>query len=348
MRALPRIDARPTRRALAMIPLGLAAALAPDPRPTPAATSRGAGAVLALVCDDASGTVFAGTAAGGLYRSADAGANWAIVEGALAGLSVSALVADSGDPGTVYAGTNGAGIFRGAGKEWAAANTGLTNLFVEALAADAGPPRAIYAATDGGVFQSRDGARTWTDVSAGLPETFATAVAVLPDGTVLAGTRRSGIYKRDPGGERWSVSAGFGRATVRGFAASGEPATIYVASEGGLFKAPGSGDGWTPVNAGLTSTSILALAADPAGAGRLYASTVSGLFRTTNGGGTWSAVETGAAGSFFNTVVVPRQPAGVVLAGADGAVVRSADSGKTWTVAKLPPPPAVEEDEEEQ
>ena len=97
MRAVPRTEGIRRLGRLALFPIaGLAAALAPVPAPTPAPAARGAGAVLALAWDDASGTVLAGTAAGGLYRSADAGANWTIVEGPMTGLSVSALLADPG------------------------------------------------------------------------------------------------------------------------------------------------------------------------------------------------------------------------------------------------------------
>ena len=331
------------RRPTAAVLVLLAAALASEAR----AQERGAGSVLTIAVAPGSATIFAGTAAGGLYRSDDGGETWALVEGPLAGLSVSAVAIDGAEPSILCAGTNGAGVFRSAdgGRTWAESKSGLTNLFVEALAFDPGPPRGVLAGTDGGVFRSADGGQTWMEASDGLAERTVTALAVPPGGgAAFVGTKKSGIYRRYASG-KWSAAAiGLGRGAVRGLAiCAAEPRTIYAGTESGLFRSTNGGDGWTPVNSGLTSTSVLALAVDPAAPSRAFAGTVTGLFRTTNSGTNWSTSETGA-GSFFNAVAFG--PSGSVLLGGDGAIARSADGGKTWTAKKLPPAPPAAEDEE--
>ena len=310
------------------------------------AEDRSAGSVLALAFAPGSAAVFAGTAAGGLYRSDDGGESWALVEGPLAGLSVSAVAIDGADASILCAGTNGAGIFRSTdgGRTWAESKTGLGNLFVESVVFDPGPPRAVLAGTDGGVFRSADGGQSWKDFSEGLPERTVTVLAAPGGGAAYAGTKKSGIYRLDASGKWAAASAGLGRGAVRSLAVcAAEPRTMYAGTESGLFRSSNAGEAWAPVNSGLTSTSILSLAVDPGASSRAFAGTVTGLFRTSNSGTNWAGAETGA-GSFFNVIAFGRS--GAVLLGGDGAIIRSADGGKTWTLKKLPPAPPAAEDEE--
>jgi photosystem II stability/assembly factor-like uncharacterized protein len=203
----------------------------------------------------------------------------------------------------------------------------------------------VYAATDGGVFRSEDAGKSWKAIREGLTDSFATALTLAgSSGVLLAGTRSAGVFRLDRGATRWT-GGGTIRATVKTIAVHPtEPATLYAATEAGIFKSTSGGETWSPTNAGLTSTSILALAIDPDSPSKIYASTVSGLFRSGTSGSDWTRVETGSAGSFFGVVTVGR--AGAVFLGGDGAVVRSGDGGKTWKPVKLPPPPPPSEDEE--
>ena len=67
-----------------------------------------------------------------------------------------ALAINPSNPTTLYAGTDGGGVFKStdSGGNWAAENTGLTNLRVRALAIDPGVLGTVYAGTYyGGVWQ---------------------------------------------------------------------------------------------------------------------------------------------------------------------------------------------------
>lgn len=302
-----------------------------------------AGGVVAQAIVPWSSTLYAGTTVGGLYRSKDGGAHWSLVEGALAGLFVSALAVDPTPPATLYAGTNGAGVFRSAGGDppWAESNDGLANLFVEALVVDPETPGVAFAATDGGVFRTLDGGKSWRPFREGLTDPIVTSLVVVP-GVLYAGTRASGVFRRDRGEPKWAGGRNLGRAAVRGLAVHpSAPATLYAATGTGIFRSTNAGETWSPANVGLTSMSILALAIDPASPARLYAATSDGLFRSSSGGADWSSVDTGSSGSLFNSIIF--DGGGAVLVGGEGAVARSAD-GKSWTSVKLlPPPPAKEE-----
>lgn len=95
----------------------------------------------------------------GLFKSTDAGANWAPIDDGLevlmdTGAGITSLTIDPANPQVLYAGTSGNGIFRSAdgGANWSAFNLGLTNLDVHVLAAAPGDPGLLYASTSGGIF----------------------------------------------------------------------------------------------------------------------------------------------------------------------------------------------------
>ena len=87
------------------------------------------------------------------------------------GGNIRALAIDPANPATLYAGTNGGGVFKSTngGASWTAINTGLTSTDVQALAIDPTNPTTIYAGTDGGgVFKSTNGGGSWSTINAGL------------------------------------------------------------------------------------------------------------------------------------------------------------------------------------
>ncbi len=90
----------------------------------------------------------------GLYESRDGGSTWTLT--ALAGSSVTAILFDSVEPGTVWLGTGGQGVFRmaeGTGS-WLPVLDGLTDLTIQALAEES--DGTILAGTFGtGVFAYR-------------------------------------------------------------------------------------------------------------------------------------------------------------------------------------------------
>src|SRR2546422_1378767 len=87
--------------------------------------------------------------------------------------SIQVLAIAPTTPTTLYAGTNGGGVFKSTnlGASWSAVNTGLTSPGVLALAVDPATPTILYAGTGGAggafVFMSTDGGGSWSPVLAG-------------------------------------------------------------------------------------------------------------------------------------------------------------------------------------
>ena len=65
------------------------------------------------------------------------------------GGNINALAIDPTTPTTLYAGTDGGGVFKSTngGGNWGAVNTGLTATYVSALAIDPETPTTLYAGT---------------------------------------------------------------------------------------------------------------------------------------------------------------------------------------------------------
>ena len=94
--------------------------------------------------------------AGGLYVSFDGGATWTFNQ-SLGHVALSALAVDPLQPTTLYAGSDGQGIFRSidVGQTWTAMSNGLTTidaLRVRMIAVDPIDTRNLYIGTDAGAF----------------------------------------------------------------------------------------------------------------------------------------------------------------------------------------------------
>ena len=66
------------------------------------------------------------------------------------------------------------------------------------------------------------------------------------------------------------------------------PQILYASSGDGVFKSQDAGQSWQTLNAGLSETTIVALALHPTQPSRLYAVTANGtVWRSTDGAATW-------------------------------------------------------------
>lgn len=194
-----------------------------------------AGRITALALDG--GILYAGGAAGGVWRSADGGAHWTPVFDQQNDLSVGALAVDPADHsiwvGTGEANTNfdafsGDGVFRSAdgGRTWQLVGNTLPNYLIYRLTFDG--QGHVYAATSQGLLErdTLDLNASWTTVLKPDPNpahspyrtSFITDVQVQPGtkgqvvlaalgwrgGTLPADTSYNGFYRSGDGGKSFT------------------------------------------------------------------------------------------------------------------------------------------------
>jgi photosystem II stability/assembly factor-like uncharacterized protein len=172
-------------------------------------------------------TVFTGTKR--VWRTKNAGKTWKAVSPVLDGGAISAIEVARSDSNRIYVGTKNGGFFRSldGGKNWSA------NLCSAALPGHAitridstkekGPDFLLITLANFGhshLFRSRDGGRTWEDIDKGrLPDVPHHAVRIRPDA----------------------------------------PATVYVASDAGVFVSHDAGRNWMNMSANLPNVVIVDL-----------------------------------------------------------------------------------------
>jgi uncharacterized protein (TIGR03437 family) len=278
-----------------------------------------------------SGTLFAGSAGAGMFRSTDNGANWTQINNGLIGPSQTppTVLAIAVMGATIIIGTNGNGIFvtTDNGSNWTQVIRGLPSLIVESLAVSG---TTIYAGLFfGGVYRSTDSGANWVQVSNGLPNERVRALAVVGT-TLFAGMNRRGAYRLMNNTVNWTevnigLVSSFGTIPdVPSFAVIGT--TIFAGTSGpGVFRSTNNGTSW--INVGLSETSVEAFAVRGTA---LFAGTFQrGVFRSTDNGATWTEVNNGLSSVSLSALAFNETS---LLAGTyGGGVCQTRDNGSNWT-----------------
>lgn len=299
--------------------------------------------VTALAVDAATaGTVYAGTAGNGVFRSADGGGSWQHASTGLGDTYVSSIVIDSEHPDTLYVASPNRGVFSSTdhGDTWTPANRGLHSQSAHLLAVDA-RGRVLYVSSNEGVFASIDGAHSWRATSLALPawsNAWIDCLVVDAAGAVYA----CFFTAESPEGAwelRRSVDAGDSWDSVV-LPIPGGPlavamdsdmpgimhAVLYDASAATYRVCTSGGRGWMPIHGTMPGCDgpcrIYELAVDAAPGGApdtLYAATANGVYTSTEWTSTWTPLNTGIAGKEVRRVVIdPHDPSVLYAATSSG------------------------------
>jgi photosystem II stability/assembly factor-like uncharacterized protein len=290
--------------------------------------------VVALAVDRANpGTVYIGTAGGGVLKTVDYGANWVARNTGLDAPYVLALTLGASD-GVLYASTSG-GILKSSdgAATWTSAGDGLPDqALVVRLAPDPRNAGVVVAQTaDQGLFRTQDGGETWSAVDTGREPASIESFAVDPTDSsrLYLGTELDGVFASIDAGVSWRAASDGMTMFVRGIAIDPtQPSVMYASSlTGGVFKSVDGGESWR--NVGLVNRACYDVSVDPSNPGTVYVGTAGGVARSTDGGETWVILgqRTAVVGSMMND---PRDPAILYVTGPNGGLYRSTDGGEVF------------------
>ncbi len=248
--------------------------------------------------------------------------------------------------GTVYLGTPDGHVFVSTdeGNHWELRGRagGRLDGVVQALLVDMRDPQRVYAAiwdldpqAGGGVFESKDGGRTWT--SAGLAGEAVRALRQSPsEPDVLVAGTRTGVFRTADGGVSWQRITPPGDPELRNLDSLAinpdHSGTIYAGTYHLPWKTTDAGKTWAPIHSGMIDDSdVMSLEIDRENPDRIFASACSGIYRSADGARSWTKLQ-GIPYTSRRTPQILQDPAAskVLYAGTTEGLWISRDLGENW------------------
>jgi photosystem II stability/assembly factor-like uncharacterized protein len=322
-------------------------------------------------------TYFAGYTGGGLWRTDDAGISWRnISDGWFRTGTIGAIAVAPSDHNVLYVGsgehairgqssTYGDGVYKSTdmGRTWTHVGLAPTRQ-IAAVRVHPSDPDVVYVAAQGdrwqgtpdrGIYRTRDGGRSWTQLLAGVNATSgANDLAMDPTNPrilyaafwdhqrtpwfVRSGGPGSGLWKSSDGGETWTRLAQGLPALMGKIGVAVSPANpdrvyaIVEAEDGGLYRSDDAGRTWRRRSADrliqTRSWYYMKVIADPHNADVVWVLNAP-VLRSIDGGATFSVVP--ATHGDNHALWINPTDSRYVINGNDGGASISLDGGRSWS-----------------
>ena len=327
------------------------------------------GRVSSLTADWTTGTIYLGSASGGMWKSTNDGLSWTNLFETAGTLTIGTVAVDPNDSNTLWVGTGennqgcesyfGIGLLRSidGGVNWETRNgSGATSLDDLSSFADISiDPRDSNklitggrirgctggSSSNGGIFTSDDAGLTWTERLSGVQVYEIQRDPVVLD-TVWAATSNS-VYKSEDNGVTWVAESGgqfptgyTGRTELAIAPSDGE--TVYVLFQNGQFyHTSNGGRQWRRRSSGACDGQCsynMVLRVDPNDPNTIYRGTIH-VFKSIDNGRTWTDLSNNwgpqqkVHQDTHALLMDPNNP-DTVWVGSDGGVWKSIDGGATF------------------
>jgi len=309
---------------------------------------RGEGPFVANVTDIAvdgakPDTIYAATAAGGVWRSDDGGQTWTLPGTEMVSRVVNWIEVDPRDPATLWAGEEATGepaFWRSPdrGRSWKLVTVDRSfDAVGQPIAFAPSKPSVVFVPSTNLHYRSADGGKTWQSFRVPGQDAYAFAFDPANANVVWAGGRGSEhhLSRSQDGGKTWKpFGEGLPENSIKVLrVAPTTPLTLYaVIGFGQVFRSSDAGATWSELEIGLTGVDeVWALEIDPRDPKTLLAATAKGLRASADGGDTWRSAGSSPASYLFRGIAFHPTKKGTVYAGAAGdGFYRSEDGGQTY------------------
>jgi photosystem II stability/assembly factor-like uncharacterized protein len=209
-------------------------------------------------------------------------------------------------------------------------------------------PDIIYIATNDYIYKTRDGGRTWKNLSKGMSHSRVISMAIDPayPATIYAGTKGDAVYKSYDGGQRWvSQRVGLDDATISSVVNQFvfdpvQNTHLFAATTMGVFESTNGGDNWIKRMEGMKEVlMVVTLCLDPTRPATMYAGTSGGVYRSIDRAGHWEKANNGLVAPEMvkssralnvTAIQVDAYEPDTVYAATLSGLYKSVDGAKSW------------------
>ena len=252
--------------------------------------------IVQIAVDERHGNVYAITNMGDVWRSANAGTQWNIVEPLRE--EFARTVAVSSYDSTVYVGAYHGGVLASndAGYSWSQIPNNASARDVEALAVDERNGALYVGGYDGLLYRvtNVNTSAVWTELGDGLPGSIVALMVDGKTGAVLAALV-NGLYQLWPDETEWlRANTGMHHSNIMALGAHQSDGILYAGVlAGGVYRSIDSGSNWQLISNGLTDTDMRSIAVDDSSGNLLVNVTGRGVFEYNPDQPSWSVMNVG-------------------------------------------------------